>query len=204
MCIRARRQKYRCVRVRLPLLATARYIAFVANLVAARPCRAGFPAKDASVLPNENVQNYPRPPEVQPVPSSVRATFAGVPILDTKAALRVLETHHAPTYYIPPADVLVAALVPTPHETICEWKGRAIYYDLVLNGRRVRNAAWSYPAPKPRFEVLRNHLAFYATALGEAWVGDSRVLPQPGDFYGGWVTRNLSGRIKGAMGTMHR
>ncbi|OAN71182.1 hypothetical protein A8B78_20330 [Jannaschia sp. EhC01] len=155
------------------------------------------------MLAVENVSTYPRPPALEPVAQRLRAVFKGVPIADTEAGLRVLETHHAPTYYFPLGDVLASALVPVAHETFCEWKGRAVYYDLVINGRRARKAAWSYPAPTARFEALRDHIAFYATALDAAYVGQMRVVPQPGDFYGGWVTPNLTGRIKGAMGTMH-
>jgi len=159
--------------------------------------------KIMSALPVENVQDYPRPPALQSVSAALRVVVGGVPIAETQAGLRVLETHHAPTYYLPPADVLTTALVASVRETFCEWKGQAIYWDIVLNGRRVRNAAWSYPAPTARFAALKDHLAFYATSVDEAWVGDIRVVPQPGDFYGGWVTPNLTGRIKGAVGTMH-
>ncbi len=156
-----------------------------------------------TVLPVENVQDYPSPPALERVSAPVKAVFAGVPIADSAQAWRVLETHHAPTYYIPPSDVLTSVLVPIGRETFCEWKGRAVYFDLVLNGKRARNAAWAYPAPTARFEPIKDHLAFYATSLENAWVGDIRVQPQPGDFYGGWVTPNLTGRIKGAAGTLH-
>jgi uncharacterized protein (DUF427 family) len=158
-----------------------------------------------TLLPIEDVQTYPRPPALEPVAQRLRAIFAGVPVADADPGQgwRVLETHHAPTYYLPPEAVLASALVPTARETFCEWKGRAIYFDLVLNGRRSRNAAWAYPAPTARFAAIKDHLAFYATALDAAWVGDIAVQPQPGDFYGGWVTPNLTGRIKGAAGTMH-
>lgn len=155
------------------------------------------------MLPVENVQSYPRPPALQPVAQRLRAVFAGLPIADTEAGFRVLETHHAPTYYIPPSDVVMSTLVPTARETYCEWKGRAVYFDLVVNGRRSPNAAWSYPAPTARFEPIREYLSFYASSVDEAFVGAIKVLPQPGDFYGGWVTPNLTGRIKGAVGTMH-
>jgi uncharacterized protein (DUF427 family) len=155
------------------------------------------------VLPIEDVQDYPRPPALEPVTARLRAVFAGVPVADSTNGLRVLETHHAPTYYIPPADILMSALVPTTRETYCEWKGRAVYFDLVLNGRRSPNAAWAYPAPTARFAALRDYIAFYATSLDAAHVGQIKVQPQPGDFYGGWVTPNLTGRIKGAQGTMH-
>jgi len=155
------------------------------------------------VLAVECVQDFPRPPALQHVPQRLRAIFAGIPVADTEAGLRVLETDHAPAYYIPPADILTSALVLTSRETFCDWKGRAIYYDLVVNGRRARNAAWSFPAPTPRFEALRDHLAFFATSLDSACVGDLRVGTRPGDIYGGWVTPNLTGRIKGAVGMLH-
>ncbi len=155
------------------------------------------------MLPVEDVQSYPRPPALEPVAQRLRAVFAMLPVADSEAGFRVLETHHAPTYYIPPSDIVMSALVPTNHETFCEWKGRAVYFDLVVNGRRSVNAAWSYPAPTARFEQIRDHIAFYATSVDEAYVGTIKVLPQPGDFYGGWVTPNLTGRIKGAVGTIH-
>ena len=158
-----------------------------------------------TLLPVENVQDYPRPPALERVAAPLRVEFAGIPVAQAEAgsAWRALETHHAPTYYLPPASVLGSALVPASRETFCEWKGRATYFDLVVNGRRARNAAWTYPAPTARFEAIRDHLAFYATSVDAAWVGDVAVVPQPGDFYGGWVTPNLTGRIKGAAGTLH-
>jgi uncharacterized protein (DUF427 family) len=156
-----------------------------------------------TALPVENVQDYPRPPALEPVAERLRVVFGGVTIADTMRALRILETHHAPTYYLPPEDILMAALVPTSRETFCEWKGRSAYFDIVLDTRRSRNAAWAYPAPVPRYAELKDHVSFYAGSVDEAWVGDMRVQPQPGDFYGGWVTPNLTGRIKGAAGTLH-
>ncbi len=155
------------------------------------------------MLPVEDVQTYPRPPALEPAGHRLRAIFAGLPVADTDAGFRVLETHHAPTYYIPPTDVVMSALVPSSRETFCEWKGRAVCFDLVVNGRRSSNAAWAYPAPTARFSQIRDHIAFYATSVDEAFVGQIKVQPQPGDFYGGWVTPNLTGRIKGAVGTMH-
>lgn len=155
------------------------------------------------MLPLEDVQTYPRPPALEAVSQRLLARFADLPVADSEEGFRVLETHHAPSYYIPPADVVMSALVPSQRETFCEWKGRAVYFDLVVNGRRSANAAWSYPAPTARFAAIRDHLAFYATSLDAAYVGPIKVQPQPGDFYGGWVTPNLTGRIKGAVGTMH-
>jgi len=155
-----------------------------------------------SDLPREDVQRYPRPPALEPVAQTLTIRLGGAIVAQTARALRVLETHHAPTYYLPPEDVL-ADLRPVRGGSFCEWKGRACYYDVSAGGTTAPRAAWSYDAPSPRFAELAGYLAFYAGAMDEAWVGDTRVVPQPGDFYGGWVTPNLDGPIKGAPGTRH-
>ncbi|MBN2629736.1 MAG: DUF427 domain-containing protein [Rhodobacteraceae bacterium] len=153
-------------------------------------------------LPRENVQSYPRPPALEPVAQRIVIRHGGVLVAETTRALRVLETHHAPTYYLPPQDV-AAILHPVPGSSFCEWKGVARYFDVLAGGTTARRAAWAYDQPTPRFAALAGHIAFYAGRMDEAWVGDLRVVPQPGDFYGGWVTLNLDGQIKGAPGTRH-
>jgi Domain of unknown function (DUF427) len=87
--------------------------------------------------------------------------------------------------------------------SFCEWKGVARYVDVVVSGKTAPRAAWIYDQPTARFAALAGFVAFYAGLMDEAWVGDLRVMPQPGDFYGGWVTPNLDGQIKGAPGTRH-
>jgi uncharacterized protein (DUF427 family) len=156
----------------------------------------------ASGLPRENVQSYPRPPILEPVPQRIVIRLGGVLVAETTRALRVLETHHAPTYYLPPDDV-AAELRAMSGETLCEWKGAAHYFDVLSGTAIARRAAWTYERPLPSFAALAHHVAFYAGLMDEAWVGDLRVLPQPGGFYGGWITPNLDGRIKGAPGTRH-
>ena len=153
-------------------------------------------------LARENVQDYPRPPALEPVAQTVSVQIGGVVVMRTTRALRVLETHHAPTYYLP-RDDLMARLTPARGSSLCEWKGVARYYDVTAGGITAPRAAWSYEAPSARFAALAGYLAFYAGAVDGALVGDTRVVPQPGDFYGGWVTPNLDGRIKGAPGTRH-
>ena len=152
-------------------------------------------------LAPECVQDYPRPPLIERVPQRVRALVGGTVLADTTEAWRVCETHHAPTYYLPRGDVATDLLTPSSQRSFCEWKGQARYYDLTVGDRPVPNAAWDYPEPSPRYAAIRAHLAIYAWAVDEAWVGDEKVQSQPGDFYGGWITANLTGRIKGAPGT---
>jgi uncharacterized protein (DUF427 family) len=152
------------------------------------------------ILPRENVQNYPRPPLLEPVAARLRVVLDGAVVAETGAGLRVCETHHAPTYYFPPESVQ-AVLTPAGGGSFCEWKGRARYYDVTAGGRTVARAAWAYDRPSPRFAALAGYIAFYPGPMDEAWVGDMPVTPQPGDFYGGWVTANLDGIVKGAAGT---
>jgi hypothetical protein len=67
-----------------------------------------------------------------------------------------------------------------PHRSVCEWKGDASYYRYTRGDRTIENIAWFYPDPKPGFEGIRDHLAFYGGRVDEAWVGDERATPQPG------------------------
>lgn len=155
-----------------------------------------------TALVRENVQSYPRPPALEPVPQRIIVRLGGALVADTTRALRVLETHHAPTYYLPLDDV-EAMLRPALGSSVCEWKGVARYFDVLAGAATASQSAWAYDAPTAPFAALVGHVAFYAAQMDEAWVGDVRVIPQPGNFYGGWVTPNLHGKIKGAPGTQH-
>jgi uncharacterized protein (DUF427 family) len=111
--------------------------------------------------------------------------------------VRVLETASPPTFYIPPDDVERERLVPVRGRSHCEWKGEARYWALEPDGEPV---AWSYPDPYPEFAVIRDWLAFYPGRV-ECRVDGERVRPQPGRFYGGWITDELVGPFKGEPGS---
>ncbi len=149
----------------------------------------------------ESVWDYPRPPIVAPCGKRVLIVHRGVTIADTLGAVRTLETSHPPTYYLPPADVLMSALHPIDGSSFCEWKGHARYFDVIVDGQRMAKVAWSYPAPTANFELLRDYLAFYAEPFDACFVGGERVTPQPGGFYGGWITADLAGPFKGVPGS---
>jgi uncharacterized protein (DUF427 family) len=132
----------------------------------------------------------------------LRVVFGGVTVADTVAGWRVLETSHPPTYYFPPADVLPDVLGPPRRAGVCEWKGRAVLHDVSAGGRRAEGAAWAYPDPTPDFRALAGYLAFYAGPMDACFVGDARAEPQPGGFYGGWITPGVVGPFKGGPGSM--
>lgn len=149
----------------------------------------------------ESVWDYPRPPRVERSTRHIVVRHAGVTVADSRAALRVLETSHPPVYYIPRADVL-APLRASTRRTFCEYKGVASYWDVTTGDTTLPDAAWSYESPSAGYGPLTGALAFYPSRFDECTVDDEQVTPQPGDFYGGWLTSDITGPIKGAPGTL--
>src|SRR5712691_6635961 len=133
--------------------------------------------------------------------SASESSFGGQTIADTTAALRVCETSSPPAYYIPPADITAGCLEPSERTSFCEWKGVASYWTVLAGSRRAKDAAWSYHAPDPGYEVIMDYVAFYPRRMDACWVGEDRVEPQPGLYYGGWITPELVGPFKGAPGS---
>jgi uncharacterized protein (DUF427 family) len=150
----------------------------------------------------ESVWDYPRPPAVVASDRHVRIEHAGNVVADTTSALRVLETAGAPVWYLPRDGVRGDLLRPAGgRATFCEWKGRATYFDLVVGDRVSPRAAWTYDQPLRGFEALAGRIAFYAGRVDRALVDEELARPQPGGFYGGWVTDDVVGPFKGEPGT---
>lgn len=152
----------------------------------------------------ESVWDYPRPPRLEESSRRLRIVYAGVVIAETTRSLRILETSHPPVYYLPLDDVAMEMLRASARRgSFCEYKGVAAYWSLVVPGAAIaEDAAWSYAEPSPGYAALKDYLAFYASRVDECWVDDERVVAQPGDFYGGWITSHVKGPFKGAAGTM--
>ena len=149
----------------------------------------------------ESVWDYPRPPRVEASPEVVRVEFGGRVIAESRRAFRVLETSHPPVYYLPPDDVAREYLRPARGSSFCEWKGEASYYDIVVGDRVVAQAAWTYQHPSPAFTAIADYIAIYPGKMDECYVDGERVQAQPGDFYGGWITKDIVGPFKGDPGT---
>lgn len=149
----------------------------------------------------ESVWDYPRPPRLEETSKHIQVIFNGVTIAATHQAKRVLETSHPPVYYIPLEDIKQEYLIKSPRSTNCEWKGHGAYYSLAVGDKRVDDVAWYYPEPTPAFAAIANHVAFYPAPMDACYVDDEKVEPQPGNFYGGWVTSDIVGPFKGALGT---
>jgi uncharacterized protein (DUF427 family) len=149
----------------------------------------------------ESVWDYPRPPRLEECTRHIKVIHNGMVIADTNQAKRVLETSHPPVYYIPPQDVQIECLIPRFTRTLCEWKGDAHYYGVMVGDNVVDIAAWYYPTPTPAFATLQMYIAFYAQFLDSCTVDGETVIPQPGSFYGGWITHDIVGPFKGDAGS---
>ncbi len=149
----------------------------------------------------ESVWQYPRPPALEPCARRVRIELGGRVIADSSAALRILETSHPPTIYVPPGDIDAACFESAAGRSFCEWKGVAAYLDVVAGERREPAAAWTYHEPVQPYAALRDHVAVYPGRMDACWLDDERVSSQEGDFYGGWITGDISGPFKGVPGS---
>ena len=163
------------------------------------------PGHPAPVQPGpgqESVWDYPRPPRVESSTERIVVRLGGVAIADTTSAVRVLETSHPPVYYIPGADFVPGALTPTSGSSMCEFKGRASYFDVHGGDTTVPRAGWTYPTPEPGFAELLDRVAIYPGQMDSCEVAGETVHAQAGDFYGGWITSKVVGPFKGEPGTL--
>ena len=154
------------------------------------------------ILPGqESVWDYPRPAVAEPTDRRIQIIHRGTQLADSRAAWRTLETSHPPTYYIPASDVAMDHLVPNPRKSLCEWKGQARYFDIVIGTDRIEAGAWCYPAPTPAFSGIKDFIAFYPDPLDQCMVDGEQITPQPGQFYGGWISQYEAGPFKGGEGS---
>ena len=149
----------------------------------------------------ESVWDYPRPPAIVPDARRVRVESGGTVIAESDSAIRVLETASPPTFYLPPDDVLLAALLRVGGRSVCEWKGVASYWALA-DDAAAEPVAFTYDDPRRSFGSIRGYFGFYPGRVA-CYVDDERVRPQPGAFYAGWVTDEIRGPVKGGPGTGH-
>ena len=150
----------------------------------------------------ESVWDYPRPPRLESFSGRITVELGGEVIASTDRGWRVLETSHPPTFYLPRDAFATGVLRDAPGESWCEWKGQARYFDLVTEAKVASKSAWNYPRPTSGFEPIADAVAVMAGQVDRCTVDGESVVPQPGGFYGGWITRSVVGPFKGGPGSM--
>ena len=159
------------------------------------------PKPDPTGPGQTSVWTYPRPAIAEATAARVMIEHAGITVADTCASVRTLETSHPPSYYIPLSDIAPGVLRRADGSSMCEWKGAAVYWDVVIGDIVVLRVGWSYPNPTRTFAMLRDHVAFYPAPFDRCSVDGETVTPQSGGFYGGWITSKVAGPFKGVPGS---
>lgn len=159
------------------------------------------PVPDVPAPGQESVWDYPRPPRAERVSSRIVIRLGGEVIVDTDDVVRVLETSHPPVYYVPISAFADGSLTDAEGGSYCEFKGAARYFDVRGGASTAVKAAWTYPAPSAGFEVLEGRVAVYPRPMDACEVDGEVVTPQPGGFYGGWITSTIAGPFKGSPGS---
>ena len=162
----------------------------------------GRPRPDPPGPGQESVWDYPRPPRLEPVTRASRSCSAARRSPTRRAAYRVLETSHPPNYYFPPDDVLDGALERAPRARRS------------ANGRVARTTSRCAAAVASRDRSERGATTSRARrsrrspatsrSTPVAWTRASSttncVAPQPGGFYGGWITADRRRSVQGRPG----
>lgn len=86
----------------------------------------------------------------------MKAVWNGKVIADSEDTI-IVEGNH----YFPRSSLKSGYLQPSQSHSACPWKGVASYYDVVVDGKVNRDAAWYYPEPKPAAERIRDRVAFW-------------------------------------------
>jgi uncharacterized protein (DUF427 family) len=160
------------------------------------------PVPDPVAPGQESVWDYPRPPRLERTGHHVTVAHAGALVAESRRPWRILETAHAPAYYIPIEDVRTDLLVPSRTRTWCEFKGRAAYADLVAPGvRPVADACWWYPEPVGPYAAMAGAICFYPQRFDRCTLDGEVVIPLASAFYGDWPTSRIAGPWKGGPGT---
>lgn len=149
----------------------------------------------------ESVWDYPRPPVVEARDCRIQVRAGDRVLAEADRCHRVLETASPPSVYIPRDAVRWEHFTEIPSGSICEWKGRARYFALADDPAGIP-VAWAYEHPTERFAAIADSVSFYPGRV-ECTMDGERVRPQPSEFYGGWMTDEIVGPVKGEPGTGH-
>ncbi len=125
-----------------------------------------------------------------------KATWNGRVLAESDDTV-IVEGNH----YFPRESLREDLVRPSDTHTVCPWKGKASYYTLESGDHTTRDAVWYYPDPLPGYEALAGYYAFYPGLMEACIVDTEVVLPQPGGFYGGWITSKVAGPFKGEPGS---
>lgn len=157
--------------------------------------------KDIAKEEKESVQDYPLPPQLESTSEPIKIIFKGKVLAETTRAKKCLEKGLPPVYYIPFKDINFDFLQSNDRRTVCEFKGKARYWDLKDGDKLIKNAGWDYVEFIDQFDAIKDHITFYAHTVDACYIGEEKVQAYEGDYYGGWITSKIAGPFKGISKT---
>ncbi len=86
----------------------------------------------------------------------MKATWNGKVIAESDKTINIEGNQYFPVETV---DKVFLSISDT--DTKCHWKGTASYYDIVVDGKTNKNAAWYYPDPLALADKIKNHIAFW-------------------------------------------
>jgi uncharacterized protein (DUF427 family) len=100
---------------------------------------------------------------------NVKVAVDGVTLADSSSHLFLLETTLRTRHYLPPTSVNWEYLRKSDTETLCPYKGRANYYDVIVNGKQYRDLVWYYRYPTSESAPIAGYMCFYNEKV-DLWV----------------------------------
>lgn len=84
--------------------------------------------------------------------------------------------------YFPREAVNFDLIVDSSSHSVCGWKGTASYYDVVIDGETIKDAAWYYPQPLDAAQNIKNYIAFWKGVKVEGVSSDGSELDAESKF----------------------
>jgi uncharacterized protein (DUF427 family) len=106
---------------------------------------------------NRTITNQPKERH-----TTMKATWNGATLAENDETV-VVEGNH----YFPVASLNLAYFRKNGTHTTCPWKGEASYYDISVDGKENKDAAWFYPQPKEAASSIKDRVAFWKGVVVE-------------------------------------
>jgi uncharacterized protein (DUF427 family) len=139
-------------------------------------------AMDAWFEEDEEVYVHPRDPytRVDILASSrhVVVRAGGEMVAESRKPTLLFETGLPVRYYLPPTDVHLDRLRPSPTTSRCPYKGSASYWSVDAGGQMFPDLAWTYRTPLPEAIKVAGLICFYNERVDLVVDGEALVRPR--------------------------